>query len=292
MESGSRAFWRQRRAVEATASCAGGGRRLSGANSLSGAVARDPSGQMGAEEAPHDPDASATGATDEVRGSLRRLAVRELPRNRGVSPSPWGKKYLDPRSLPSISMPCEQRPGLWARSRPTAPAGPFHADRPAARPRCPPLFLGTLVSRPHRSAGASPSHLRARHKRSQDAVPRTFAAPIRPNPVPPREPVSQRETTSTEPGSPAPGSRLPAARLPRAILTAAYPHRRRATTIRPCTGKRIDPVGPGPPGTDWFRRGRGALCHRLRRSRRAARPGLPGRPDGLPGAGNSERTPP
>ena len=57
------------------AGCKARFRAVSGANSLSGVVARHPSGLMGAEEAPHDPDTSATGdPTDEVRGSLWRVA--------------------------------------------------------------------------------------------------------------------------------------------------------------------------------------------------------------------------
>ena len=52
------------------------------------------------------------------RGRFRRSGVKsadqthEPPRNRGVGPSPWGKKYLDPLSTPSISRAYEQRPGL------------------------------------------------------------------------------------------------------------------------------------------------------------------------------------
>ena len=52
-------------------------------------------------------------------------------------------------------------------SRPSA--GLFHAGRLAARHRRPSLSLGRRPSRPHRSAAVLPSHLRARHKRSQDA---------------------------------------------------------------------------------------------------------------------------
>ena len=49
--------------------------------------------------------------------------THELPRNRGISPSPWGKKYLDPFSTHSISRAYEQRPGLL----PSAPgAGGLH----------------------------------------------------------------------------------------------------------------------------------------------------------------------
>ena len=60
-------------------------------------------------------------------GRLRRGGVKsanqthELPRNRGISPFPWGKKYLDPFSTHSISRGYEQRPGLREG------AGPFHA---------------------------------------------------------------------------------------------------------------------------------------------------------------------
>ena len=51
-------------------------------------------------------------------GRFRRCGVKsanqthELPRNCGISPSPWGKKYLDPLSTHSISITYEQRPGL------------------------------------------------------------------------------------------------------------------------------------------------------------------------------------
>ena len=48
---------------------------MSGANSLSGVVARELSGLMGTEEVPHDQDTVATGAeADEIPGSVRGMA--------------------------------------------------------------------------------------------------------------------------------------------------------------------------------------------------------------------------
>ena len=58
--------------------------------------------------------------------------------------------------------------------------GSFHAERLAARHRWPPLFPGTA------------------HPGNAGAVPRTFAAPTRPNRVHPRAPVPQREPIRQE----------------------------------------------------------------------------------------------
>ena len=71
-------------------------------------------------------------------------------------------------SAPRVMAICSIIPAPCASaSRPSA--GLFHAGRLAARHRRPSLSLGRRPSRPHRSAAVLPSHLRARHKRSQDA---------------------------------------------------------------------------------------------------------------------------
>ena len=88
------------------------------------------------------------------------------------------------------------------------PAGPFHADRLAAGRRCPSLFPGTArpgnacVSPANGTARPPPIDAGETPESGERAVPRTSvsgAASIRSNPVHPREPIPQRETTLPRP---------------------------------------------------------------------------------------------
>ena len=70
--------------------------------------------------------------------------------NHGRTPSPWGKKYLDPRSPPSISRGYEQRPGLEA--------GPGGA--PCPRPRASPSDRDPRAGRHDRAPSRVPPRTR------------------------------------------------------------------------------------------------------------------------------------
>ena len=76
------------------------------------------------------------------RKRLRGVKSAEMPLeptpNRGRTPSPWGKKYLAYRPPPSISIGCEQRPGLAAGD--ASGAGPVPRPLPA-RSRAPPRYV-------------------------------------------------------------------------------------------------------------------------------------------------------
>ena len=99
---------------------------------------------------------------------------------------------------------CGSGPRTSPRLRPSGETqGPFALtdSRPAvdahrsSRER---RVLRTRVSRPQMGRQDRRRAMRAGHKRSQDAVSVSGAAPIRPNRVRPREPIPQRETTSGE----------------------------------------------------------------------------------------------
>ena len=128
---------------------------LSGANSLSGVVARHPSGLMGAEEAPHDPDTGATGDPrmrfEEARGGWqeRRLTREEAARGGcertfrryedegldGLVDKRSGAKSRRPPAVPSsVERQVEEEPSL---SGPSAPGRPGTEGR--ARGGRPPL---------------------------------------------------------------------------------------------------------------------------------------------------------
>ena len=128
---------------------------LSGANSLFGVVARHPSGLMGAEEAPHDPDTGATGDPrmrfEEARGGWqeRRLTREEAARGGcertfrryedegldGLVDKRSGAKSRRPPAVPSsVERQVEEEPSL---SGPSAPGRPGTEGR--ARGGRPPL---------------------------------------------------------------------------------------------------------------------------------------------------------
>ena len=106
-------------------------------------------------------------------GAKSANQTREPPRNRGVGPSPWGRKYLDPRSLLSISRACEQRPGI-------AKAGGYGAMWTAARTRG---GTGSRTSAWGRSRRVVAGRRGGAHR---DAVPGALHGVERPALLPPR----------------------------------------------------------------------------------------------------------
>ena len=126
-------------------------------------------------------------------------------------PESRGGRYLEPRSTSSRSTACEQSTGLSrepgarraaARSRSMHPSRVGSSNIPDGRE------VSRTVERSRRtravisSKGLAGREVRGAHRAvpgtpasAGGAVPRTFAAPIRPNRAHPREPVPQGETT-------------------------------------------------------------------------------------------------
>ena len=105
------------------------------------------------------------------RGVKSANQTRELPRNRGISPSPWGKN-ISTLSTQSISITYEQRPGLGAGTgqshldgarrlrRPKSSAG--RRKRPSSRLVGPISALRTRKSTPANASSAITTHRESR----------------------------------------------------------------------------------------------------------------------------------
>ena len=125
------------------------------------------------------PVRSTNGKSHRPSGRNRPRRGPNPPGSPSKCPESWGGRYLEPRSTSSRSTACERSTGLSREpGARRAAAWQGHFAPTGSRPG---LDARRAVPGTPASAGG--------------AVPRTFAAPIRPNRAHPREPVPQRETT-------------------------------------------------------------------------------------------------